>query len=71
MKPELTACEKCGLREVRHELESKGVTIRFCEECYWGEISETGEVAEAPSPRRNATPPAPTAPGPKRAGLAC
>jgi hypothetical protein len=52
MKSALIACEKCGLREVSHEFEKKGVIIRFCEECYWGEISETGEVTAAPSAKR-------------------
>ena len=59
MKPALTACERCGLREVRHELEKKGVIIRFCEECYWGEISEpeakaTGENTPTGQPVRAA-----------------
>lgn len=47
MKPKYEACEKCGLREVRHELERKGVTIRFCEECYWGEIEDMDPEPEA------------------------
>jgi hypothetical protein len=50
MRPTLTACERCGLREVRHELEKKGVIIRFCEECYWGEISEPDADAAANPP---------------------
>jgi hypothetical protein len=47
MKPALSACERCGLREVRHELEKKGVIIRFCDECYWGEISEPGAARDS------------------------
>jgi hypothetical protein len=47
MKPVLSACERCGLREVRTELEKKGVTIRFCDECYWGEISEPGAAQDS------------------------
>ncbi len=37
MKPVLTACERCGLRVVRRELEQRGIVIDFCDECYWGE----------------------------------
>ncbi len=47
MRQGLTACDRCGLREVRHELEKKGVIIRFCDECYWGEMSENA-AAQAP-----------------------
>jgi hypothetical protein len=50
MGPTLTACERCGLREVSHELEKKGVIIRFCDECYWGEISEPDAEARAETP---------------------
>jgi hypothetical protein len=50
MKPPLPACERCGLREVRHELERKGMIVRFCDECYWGEIVESKPTASA-SPR--------------------
>lgn len=48
MKPMLQRCERCGLREVRHELERKGIVARFCDECYWGEVTET----EAPPERK-------------------
>ncbi|HKX16982.1 MAG TPA: hypothetical protein VJT33_03095 [bacterium] len=48
MKPKYEACEKCGLREVRHELEKKGVTIRFCEECYWGELEDMSPETAPP-----------------------
>jgi hypothetical protein len=57
MKPNYAACEKCGLREVRHELERHGVMIRFCDECYWGEISET-ESAPVAGPRERTDEPA-------------
>lgn len=57
MKPMYAACERCGLREVRHELEQKGVIIRFCDECYWGEISEPDPTAP---PQTQAAKPAPT-----------
>ncbi len=58
MKPKYEACEKCGLREVRHELEKKGVIVRFCEECYWGEIEDMGPEA-ASREERAAEPAAP------------
>jgi hypothetical protein len=41
MKPLLPVCERCGLREVRHELERKGIVVHFCDECYWGEVAKT------------------------------
>jgi hypothetical protein len=37
MKQE-TACDRCGLRAVRHELERRGIMMRFCDLCYWGEL---------------------------------
>ena len=63
MRPMLTACERCGLREVRHELEQKGVIIRFCDECYWGDISDLNADATAETPRTAQ----PTLPAEKRA----
>ena len=56
MKPLYTACEKCGLREVRHELERHGVVVKFCDECYWGEISEPESASAAPPQTRTAEP---------------
>ena len=38
MKPIMTACDRCGLQAVRHELEQRGIMMRFCDECYWGEV---------------------------------
>ena len=32
------ACDRCGLRAVRHELERRGIIVRFCDLCYWGEL---------------------------------
>lgn len=61
MKP-VHACERCGLREVRHELEQKGVIIRFCDECYWGEISDAGSAKPA---RKRIAAPAPSGREPK------
>ncbi len=62
MKPVLTACERCGLREVRHELERRGIIIRFCDECYWGEAAET---APAVPPQPQTDKPASAGPGSK------
>ena len=61
MRPVLSACEKCGLRGVRHELEKKGVFIRFCNECYWSEIEEKDAAGSA---EVQASEPAPSAPAP-------
>ena len=36
---EYAACAKCGLKAVRYELERRGVVLRFCDTCYWGEVS--------------------------------
>jgi len=30
------ACDKCGLKVVRYELEKRGIVFRFCDVCYWG-----------------------------------
>ncbi|MHB8731125.1 MAG: hypothetical protein ACYDAB_04980 [bacterium] len=56
MKPLYTACEKCGLREVRRELEKQGVVIKFCDECYWGEISDLESASAAPAQKLAARP---------------
>ncbi len=37
-----SACDKCGLKAVRYELEQRGIVLRFCDMCYWGEV-ETDE----------------------------
>ncbi len=34
------SCHRCGLRRASRELEEKGVTVRLCDECYWGRESE-------------------------------
>ena len=44
MRPRLTVCERCGLREVRHALERRGIIVRFCDECYWGEAQQPDVV---------------------------
>jgi hypothetical protein len=45
MRPMLTVCERCGLREVRHELVRRGIIVMFCDECYWGEAQQP-DIAE-------------------------
>jgi hypothetical protein len=32
------ACERCGLKAVRYELERRGIVLCFCDMCYWGEV---------------------------------
>jgi len=61
MRQPLTACERCGLREVRHELEQRGVIIRFCEECYWGEFQEPDRAEPQPDQPAAAGPSSPEA----------
>lgn len=47
-------CGRCGLKAVRHELERQGITMHFCEDCYWGvaeeEPSPSGEEVAEESP---------------------
>ncbi len=45
-----TPCDRCGLKAVRRELERAGVTYRFCDECYWGELNIEGRPAESGQP---------------------
>jgi hypothetical protein len=45
-----TACERCGLRAVRKELERDGVVMRFCAECYYGEAGEDAPSATSAKP---------------------
>jgi len=38
-EPDVTptdTCVRCGLRRRTRELEEQGVTIRLCDDCYWG-----------------------------------
>ncbi len=35
-QPEDT-CNRCGLRRATRELEERGVSIRLCDDCYWGQ----------------------------------
>jgi hypothetical protein len=42
---EYAACDKCGLKVVRYELERRGIVLRFCDMCYWGEVGADGRPA--------------------------
>jgi len=48
-------CDKCGLRAVRHELERQGVTLRFCDYCYWGELEVEKNALSGTSRETNLT----------------
>ncbi|HLJ59247.1 MAG TPA: hypothetical protein VKZ50_05900 [bacterium] len=60
MKP--SECDRCGLRAVRHELERNGIIMRFCDDCYWGEVSEAGTEPTTQEPAGRKKPPEPTQP---------
>ena len=46
----IDTCGRCGLRRATKELEERGVQIRLCDDCYWGQ--------ETQPPVRTDTPPA-------------
>jgi hypothetical protein len=50
------ACQRCGLRVVSQELEAKGIFIRFCPACYWGELEDTGADSEGADKKGVQTP---------------
>ncbi len=29
-------CSRCGLRRATRELEQQAISIRLCDDCYWG-----------------------------------
>jgi hypothetical protein len=41
----VTACDRCGLREVRHQLEQRGIVVNFCDDCYWGDVQQPDPAA--------------------------
>jgi hypothetical protein len=43
-----SACDKCGLKAVRYELERRGIIMRFCDMCYWGALEANESLAGAP-----------------------
>jgi len=60
MKP--SECDRCGLRAVRHELERNGIIMRFCDDCYWGEVVEPGPEPAPEAPGERKTPSEPIQP---------
>ncbi len=55
-------CSRCGLRRVTRALEEKGITIRLCDDCYWGqEVNATAAGEHAASSRPNPRPATTTA----------
>lgn len=40
-------CARCGLRRTTRELEVRGVSIRLCDDCYWGKELAESEKATA------------------------
>jgi len=55
MHQQPTACERCGLRSVRRELERNGIIMRFCDECYWDEVG-LEPAPEEPASEKTRTP---------------
>ncbi len=41
-----SACDKCGLKAVRYELERRGIVLRFCDVCYGGELEADGSLVD-------------------------
>ncbi|HYM92203.1 MAG TPA: hypothetical protein VEW91_11275 [bacterium] len=54
---EVSVCEKCGLKAVRHELERQGVIMKFFDSCYWGEVDPG--ATPPPGPLRETDVPTP------------
>lgn len=42
-------CARCGLRRATRELEARGVFIRLCDDCYWGQEPDAAERRDEPS----------------------
>jgi hypothetical protein len=61
MAQETSVCPGCGLRKVTRELKRQGVTVRFCDECYWGQVRQPKRAepdagpVPAPSSRERGT----------------
>lgn len=36
----IDTCGRCGLRRATKELEDRGVQIRLCDDCYWGQETQ-------------------------------
>ncbi len=53
-----SACDKCGLKAVRYELERRGIVLRFCDVCYWGEVETGGSLVDEPKTKTEPISPA-------------
>lgn len=42
-------CARCGLRRATREFEAKGVSIRLCDDCYWGREPAERSNDDAPA----------------------
>ncbi len=42
-------CARCGLRRATRELEARGVFIRLCDDCYWGQEPKAAERRDGSS----------------------
>jgi hypothetical protein len=42
-------CNRCGLRRATRELEERGISLRLCDDCYWGRESQPGDDRKPPS----------------------
>jgi len=65
---EYAACDKCGLKAVRYELERRGIVLRFCDTCYWGEVTTDVHPAGEEVEGKRSAPASGEAPGGERAG---
>lgn len=39
-------CHRCGLRRATRELEEQGISIHLCDDCYWGQESDSARESE-------------------------
>ncbi len=44
-------CARCGLRRATKKLEEKGMAIRLCDDCFWGQEPAPDQVQQGPPPR--------------------
>jgi hypothetical protein len=43
-------CNRCGLRRATQALEDRGIQIRLCDYCYWGQETQPPVKSESPPP---------------------
>lgn len=41
-------CTRCGLRRATQRLEERGITIRLCDDCYWGQEPDAPATPDTP-----------------------